>query len=109
MLVVYYETRVIAESVVLSKDLDCCAWITNSICEIEPKWNIKSIKIIFVDYLITNSLLKRLEISDSCVLRGDYWYLMHENFPKEHNFGYKVFSFICNHLRKNLTCESEDE
>ena len=103
------KTRVIAESVVLSEDLDSYEWIINSISEMEPKWNIKNIKLIFADGLITDSLLERLGISDSCILRGDYWHLMHEVFPKEHNFGVKVFSMIGNHLRKMLTCESQDE
>ena len=32
-----------------------------------------------------------LGISDTCILRGNYYHLLHEIWPNEHNFG-KILS-----------------
>ena len=98
--------RVVAESIVLSEDISTYQWILESIAEIEPKWDIKSLKIIFADGLITQSLLNRLNINQSCTLRSDYWHLMNEVFPKEHNFGSFHFGLIKNHLKKMLLSDT---
>ena len=101
--------RVVAESVVLTEDLSTYKWILNSIVEMEPKWQISKLRIIFADGLITQTLLDELNISETCTLRCDYWHLMNEVFPKNHNFGNVGFALIKNHLKKMLLCDSEDQ
>ena len=73
-------------------------WVIESISETEPKWSPSNVKIIFADGLITKSILTGLNIQDSCTLRSDYYHLINEVFPKEHNF-LDVFSKISKFLR----------
>ena len=70
--------------------------------EIEPKWSLSNIKIVFPDGLINQSFLIRLNIPDTCVLRGDYYRLVHEVFPEAHNFDKLVFPCISKHLHNML-------
>ena len=54
--------RVIAESVVISEDIETYEWILRAVAEMEPKWHLNQLKIIFADGLITETLLQRLNI-----------------------------------------------
>ena len=101
--------RFVAESVVISGHLEMYQWVIESMSEMEPKWSLSNIEIIFADGLIKQSLLTRLNISDTCVLRGDYCHLMHEVFPKAHNFGEPVLACISKYLRNMLICKTVDE
>ena len=100
--------RVVAESVVLTEDLATYKWILLSLKQMEPKWDLNKIRIIFADGLITQNLLDQLKISETCTLRCDYWHLMNEVFPKEHNFGSITFALIKNYLKKMLLSDTED-
>ena len=53
----------------------------------EPSWSLKDIRLIFADQFVTNSLLVKLGIENSCTLRGDYYHLYNEVWPKPDNFG----------------------
>ena len=86
--------RCIAESIVINEDNDMYKFVLESIADMEPKWSTSQIKIIFADGLIRQSLISSLRISDTCLLRGDYYHHMHEVFPKAHNFGEKDFSLV---------------
>ena len=77
--------RCVAESVVIAENIDMYVWVIKSMSEMEPKWSLSNIDIIFADGLIKESLLTRLNISDTCVLRGEYYHLMYEVFLKSHN------------------------
>ena len=52
----------------------------------EPGWSVSNIRIVFVDGFLSDQLLVDLGISDTCILRGDYYHLMNEIWPKEFNF-----------------------
>ena len=91
--------RVIAESVVISEDIDTYVWILQSIQDMEPKWNVNNVRLIFADGLISQSLLQKLGIEQTCTLHSDYWHLMTEVFPKNHNFGTVCFEMIKHHLK----------
>ena len=101
--------RVIAESVVISEDIDTYVWILQSIQDMEPKWNVKNVRLIFADGLISQSLLQKLGIEVTCTLRSDYWHLMKEVFPKTHNFGTVCFEMIKNHLQTMLLSNTSEE
>ena len=101
--------RCVAESVVIAENAEMYEWVLKSMSEMEPKWSLSNIKIIFADGLIKQTLLTRLKISDTCVLRGDYYHLMHEVFPKSHNFGELVFACISKYLRNMLISKTVDE
>ena len=91
--------RCIDESIVITESNNMYTWLIASIVCMEPKWSPSQIKIIFADGLITQNLLESLSISDTCVLRGDFYHHMHEVFPKSHNFGQKQFDLIKKHFR----------
>ena len=91
-----------AESIVITEDINIYKWILQTIEVMEPRWSLKDIKIIFIN--VTDRLLDELDISDTCVLRGDYYHLMQEIFPKEHNFGREVYASIKAYLRCMLMC-----
>ena len=69
----------------------------------------RHIKAIFADGLITQRLLEELNISETCVLRGDYYHLMHQVFPKEHNFGRECFMKIKTYLKCMLLSKISNE
>ena len=58
--------------------------------EIEPSYELTRLKLRYVDDLLPDRLLAQLGVDKTCLLRGDYWHLMNEVFPKNHNFGNKV-------------------
>jgi len=66
----------VAESIVIAEDLDTYAWILRSMSEMEPRWKLADIRVIFGDQFITPTLLINLGIQNSCLLRGDYYHLM---------------------------------
>ena len=101
--------RVVAESVVISEDIEAYQWILESIVSMEPKWSLSKLRIVFSDGFITQTLLEKLNIATTCTLRCDYWHVIQEVLPKEHNFGRVCFSIIEPHLKKMLTSNSESE
>ncbi len=50
-----------------------------------------------------------LNISTSYVLRGDYYHLINEVFPKEHNFGRATYAKIKTYLQCMLLSKSKEE
>jgi hypothetical protein len=99
----------VADSIVITEDINMYKWILQTIEVMKPRWSLKDIKIIFADDLITDRLLHELDISDTYVLRGDYYHLMHEIFPKEHNFGREAYASITAYLRCMLMCKPKEE
>ena len=73
------------------------------------KWLLSNIKLIFEDGLIKQYMLTKPNISDTCVLRGDYYHLMYKDFPNAHNFGELVFICISKCLCNFLICKNVDE
>ena len=69
------------EALTITEDHDMYSWILRSQADMEPRWKLSDIKIIFADQRITQKLLNTLKIEDSCLLRGDYYHLMKEVFP----------------------------
>ena len=101
--------RVIAESVVISEDLESYQWILESVAAMEPKWSLSNLRIIFSDGFITQSLLHQLRIDQTCTLRCDYWHVINEVLPKEHNFGKLCYPIVECYLKNMLTCDTEQE
>ena len=72
------------EALVITEDLDMYSWVIRSQSDMEPRWKLCDIALIFGDQRITPRLLKMLHIQDTCVLRGDYHHLMKEVFPTKY-------------------------
>ena len=85
---------VTAESVVLVEDMNMYQWVLESMALMEPEWSLNKVRLIFADGAITDKLLKKLGIEDTCLLRGDYHHLMNEVWPSHYNFGVQYYPLI---------------
>ena len=97
------------EAIIITEDLDMYSWVLRSLSDMEPRWKLCDISLIFGDQRITPKLLKMLHIEDSCVLRGDYYHLMKEVFPQKEFFGTNWMKIIEKDLRKMLLSSKEKE
>ena len=84
-------------------------WLLLSQAEMEPRWYVSNIRLIFVDVLLGNQLLVDLGISDTCILRGDHYHLMNEIWLTEIDFGNIYYLLIKQHILKMLTSNSKSE
>jgi len=75
----------------------------------EPRWSPKDLKLIFADQLVTDGLLHRLDIKETCVLRGDYHHLMNEVWPRTENFGLVFMTKIRPWLKQMLLSPYEKD
>ena len=92
----------VCECLGIAEDLDLYAWIIRMLAIMEPRWSLKDIKLIFADQLVTDILLHRLGIKETCVPRGDYHHLMNEVCPRIENFGLVFMTTIRPLLRQML-------
>ena len=105
-----HEMRIglVCEFLGIGEDLDAYAWIIRMLAIMEPRWLVSNLKIIFGDQLITDGLLNRLDIKHTCLLRGDYYHLMNEVWPKNINFGLVVMEKIRPWLKQMLMSPEEE-
>ncbi len=76
------EIGVVGESLNVAESLDGYFFVLSSIFDMVPEFDRTSIKLIFADDFINISVLERLGIQDSAILRADNWHLTHEQLPK---------------------------
>ena len=100
---------VTCEALAITEDLETYSWILRSQADMEPRWKLSDLKIIFGDQRITTTLLNMLKIEDTCLLRGDYYHLMKEVFPTSEFFGTHVMNLIEKDLRNMLLTSKEAE
>lgn len=93
------KVRVACESICCEESHNLYAWVLSSMSTMEPQFQLSEVRLIFADQLITTALLDVLNISESCILRGDYHHLMNEVWPEK--FGKGPFY---QHLRPHLDC-----
>jgi hypothetical protein len=86
------KVRCVAESICVEESHRMYVWITQMLSEMEPRFNLDSIKIIFGDQALTNQILVDLGIEETCILRGDYHHLINEVWPA--TFGNTLFHQI---------------
>lgn len=91
------KVRVASESICCEESHNLYGWVLESMAKMEPRFHLSGVCLIFADQLITVSLLQQLNISDTCLLRGDYHHLMNEVWPDK--FGSGMFY---QHLRPHL-------
>jgi hypothetical protein len=76
------------------------AWVVQMMHEMEPRFSLSQIRLIFGDQGLTQSLLETLRIKQTCLLRGDYHHLIDEVYPDQ--FGIHKFTIIAGHLQTML-------
>ena len=80
-----------AESIVVEESLNSYKWVLESMCQMEPRFHLSQVRIIFGDQLISQGLLVSMGIEDTCLLRPDFYHLTNEVWPKAENFGQVLY------------------
>jgi hypothetical protein len=98
-----------AESIVVEESLKSYQWVLESMCQMEPRFHLSQVRIIFGDQLISQGLLVAMGIQDTCLLRPDFYHLTNEVWPKAENFGQVLYPRIKNFLETMLKSTTEAE
>ena len=79
-----HENRIgtIIKSIVIEESIDAYCWVLSSMMCMEPKFKKENIKLMFGDEFLTDTLLEKLDIQDTCTLRCDTYHLTCLNWPK---------------------------
>jgi hypothetical protein len=81
-------------------------WIVRMLADMEPRYNLSFLDLIFGDQRLTQKILVDLDIAITCVLRCDYYHQLHEVWP--HTFGTHLFQKIRGHLDRMLLGTKEE-
>jgi hypothetical protein len=76
------KVAVAAESIVTEETHEFCVWILKSMAEIEPRFQLANMRIVFADQKLTDAILQELGITTTCTLRGDFYHLLNEVWPE---------------------------
>ena len=101
------KVAVAAESIVTEENHEYYVWILQCMVDIEPRFQLSNIRIIFADQKITPTVLQDLGIESTCTLRGDFYHLLHEVWPN--HFHSSVYPQIQKFLRTMLLSSTEIE
>jgi hypothetical protein len=77
-----FKIGVVAESLFITESLDGYYFALKSMFDMCPQFRKEDIKLVYSDEFLTEELLSRLGIQDTCQLRGDHWHLENEVWPK---------------------------
>jgi hypothetical protein len=81
-------------------------WIVRMLADMEPRYNLSFLDLIFGDQGLTQKILVDLDIATTCVLRCDYYHQLHEVWP--HTFGTHLFKKIRGQLERMLLGTKEE-
>lgn len=90
------KVRVITECLICEESYEAYIWVLERMAEMEPRFHLSSIKLIFADEFISENILVDLGIQNTCTLRGDYHHLLNEVWVE--TFG----KFLCSKMREYL-------
>jgi hypothetical protein len=94
------QVRCVTKSICLEEGHYMYVWIVLTLVEMEPKFSLSFVDIIFGDHGLTDQILLDLDIGSTCILRDDYHYLINEVWP--HTFGTHLYQKIRGHLDRML-------
>ena len=100
------EVAVVTECIIISESIDNYAWLLFAMVDMEPRFSLSQIKLIFADQLVTHTILDKLQIWESCVLHGDWYHNLNKVFPE--TFG-RDFDGLCPYLKTMLDAMTECE
>jgi hypothetical protein len=101
------KVAVAAESIVTEETHEYYIWILQCMVEIEPRFQLCNVRLIFADQKITPTVLNELGIESTCTLRGDFYPLLHEVWPN--HFHSSVYPQIQKFLRAMLLSSKQIE
>jgi hypothetical protein len=90
------KVRTVCEMICVEESTRMYAWVVQMLHDMEPRFLLSHIRLIFGDQGITQALLETLGVVPTCLLRGDYHHLIDEVFPDQ--FGVHKFTIIAGHL-----------
>jgi hypothetical protein len=100
------QVRCVAESIIVEESHRMYVWVTEMLADMEPRYKLSSIKIIFGDQALTDGILVDLGIKETCTLRGDYHHLINEVWPA--TFGTYLYHRIRGDLDRMLMGSKEE-
>ena len=71
------------------------------------QWNVSKLRIIYGDGFVTKSILHKLNITNTCILHGDYWHLIHKILPRPENFGTTTFCLIKPYVEMMISSDTK--
>ena len=99
--------RLGAQCIIIGEEDEAYAFMVLAIKDMENRFDLTNIKIIFADQKISENLLVRLGIDSTCVLHGDYYHLMKLVWPK--TFSTDGYTKIHPHLKQMLRSSTREE
>jgi len=87
---------ILAECACFAETNETYAWILRAMQEMEPRFKMCNITMMFSDEGVTVGLLQKLGIKDSCMLCADEWHMMNEVWPDKFGGHWK---HVVNYLR----------
>jgi hypothetical protein len=100
------QVRCVAECICLEESHRMYVWIVSMLADMEPRYNLNFLNLIFGDQGLTQNILVDLDIATTCILRCDYYHQIHEVWP--HTFGTHLFEKIRGHLDQMLLGSKEE-
>jgi hypothetical protein len=83
------QVRCVAECICIEESHRMYVWIVRMLADMEPRYNLSFLHLIFADQGLTQKILVDLDIATTCILRCDYYHQINEVWP--HTFGTHLF------------------
>jgi hypothetical protein len=83
------EVHCVAYCICLEESHHMYVWIVPMLTDMEPRYNLNFLDLIFGDQGLTQKMLVELDIATTCILHCDYYHQIHEVWP--HTFGTHLF------------------
>jgi hypothetical protein len=99
--------RQVAECIGIEEKLDVYQFVLQSLASIETRWSLTQLQLIFGDQFLTETLLEKLGIEDTCTLRCDYHHVVNEVWPLQ--FGPSLWKELKPYLTRMLKSKTKEE
>ena len=95
------------EAIVIGETLDMYVWLIQTMATVVKQWNASKLRIIYGDGFVTKSILHQLNITNTCILHGDSWHLIHKILPRPENFGSTTFCLIKPYVEMMISSDTK--
>ncbi len=92
--------RVTAECICIAESHAMYQWILEAMEDMEPRFLLSNVRLVFADQLVTDDLLVQLGIKETCLLHGDPHHLLNKVFPDTFGNKYDLL-FPCLQIMTN--------
>ena len=99
-------TCTVIECLCIEESIDSYSWVMGSMFQMESKFQKEYIKLIFGDDFLTDALLVKLGINNTCILCSDFFHCLKLTWPKY--FGPVIWAKISNSMSALLYAATEE-